>query len=385
MTEELAAAGALDHDDITQPTRPASLAEAAAHFRPFRSQFAARAFAVLPWLALGVAAVVEALVVLGGAGLDLILATGALAVALALRQMGAALNQFPQALAALAERAALRGAGVEARLALFLEASERRFNGRWALAFGVAGAAALAALFWPLNVGTLGEWGEALGRDPRAWLSLLFYAVVYALGFGGGWLVWRPLALALSLARLTRTFEFDLPLDHPDGAGGAGSLGELAWANAAFLVGPGLFFGGWALALSAFDPRSFVGLTEMKLLFGGLGAAGGLLALGLLLWPLWGVARHLRGRSAAVRARLIALDREIHALARQLLEQAENLDPAQGRALDDRLEFLRRVYARNQRATAWAVPGATLVKAMTLQVVTVGGLAAAILTTVLGR
>jgi hypothetical protein len=393
MTEEITAASASlpEHDMPTRPIRPATLAESAANFRPFRRRAMASLVAALPWLALGLAVFVEVVLVIIGAGFDLIFATGALAAALAFRSLNVSLKRFPQALAGLADRAALRlpGAegtgGVETRLALFLEESESRFNRRFALAFSLIGLAAMATIFWPFQIGSLGEWAAMLARDPRAWLSLLFYVVVYALGFFAGALAWRPVALAWCLARLGRVFEFDLALDHPDGYGGLASLGELALTNALIPAGPALFFGGWALALSAFDPRSFVGLNALKLLFAGLGVLGGLLAMLWLFWPLWGVGRAMRRRRAEVRGRLVALDREIHRLSRRLLENAEQLDPAEGRAQDDRLEFLRRVYARNRNAPAWPVPGWALAKVFALQLVPLAGLVVAIVTSLIGR
>ncbi len=393
MNEEItaASAGISEHDLPTRPIRPATLAESAASFRPFRRRFVAGLVAALPWLALGLAAFVEIVLVVIGAGFDLIFATGALAAALAFRSLNVSLRQFPQTMAGLSDRAALRlpGAegtgGVETRVALFLEESEGRFNRRLALAFGLIGAAAMAAIFWPFTVGTPGEWATMLLHDPRAWLSLLFYVVVYGLGFFAGSLAWRPVALAWCVARLGRVFDFDVALDHPDGCGGLASLGELALSSALIPAGPALFFGGWALALSAFDPRSFVGLNELKLLFAGLGVACGLLAVAGLFSPLWSVSRAMRRRRAEVRGRLIALDREIHRLSRRLLENAEQLDPAEGRAQDDRLEFLRRVYARNRRAPAWPLPGSALIKLFVLQLVPLAGLGVAIVTSLLGR
>ncbi len=84
MNEEItaASAGISEHDLPTRPIRPATLAESAASFRPFRRRFVAGLVAALPWLALGLAAFVEIVLVVIGAGFDLIFATGALAAAL---------------------------------------------------------------------------------------------------------------------------------------------------------------------------------------------------------------------------------------------------------------------------------------------------------------
>lgn len=389
MTVTSAATDTLANDAPRQTPKPATVAEAVARFRAFRRKPLASIFAALPWALLGLGVIVETLRVLtvSGARLDLMFASGTVAAALAVRLMGASLARFPRALAGLWERDLLsarddaeRGeAGTEARLVAFLDESEARLNHPLGLLCGFGGAVAMAVLFWPFQVGTLGDWAWALASEPRAWLGVLFYFVVYGLGFAAGYVIWRPIALAIRLARFGAVFDFDI-LDHPDGCGGLKPVGDLGLGIALIAAGPTLFFGGWALTLSAFPASSFVGLNELKLLFAGLAALWVCLSLAGFFWPLWGVSRAMRRRRAQMQARLESLDRQIHQLARSLLENAERLDLAEGRAQEEKLDFLRRVYLRNRRAPVWPFNTATLLILLALQLVPLAGLTAALLT-----
>ena len=64
---------------------------------------------------------------------------------------------------------------------------------------------------------------------------------------------------------------------------------------------------------------------------------------------------------------------------------ADQIDPAAGRAQEERLDFLRRVYARNRRAPEWPFGVGALLKLLALQVVPLAGLAAAMVSFVLQR
>ena len=391
MTVTIATTDMVANGAPTQPDRPATVAEAVAQFRPFRRRLPAGISAVLPWTSLGLGAVVEILLVVAGSGFDLMLATGAIAAALAARRTNSALSHFPRALAGLLDRGLLCARGAEgeaeARLVAFLAESDAWLNHRLALLFGLGGALVMAVLYWPFAIGTLGEWAEALVGDWRPWLSVLFYLVVYGLGFVAGYLLWRPVALASRLAAAGKVFDLDLSLDHPDGCGGVKPLGDLDLGLASILAGPGLFFGGWALALSAFEARNFVGLpvlagpgNELKLLFAGLAAACVVLSLVGFFWPSWGVGRAMRRHRAQVQVRLGLLDRQIHELARGLLENAERLEPAEGRAQEEKLDFLRRVHTRNRRVPVWPFDARSLLILLALQLVPLAGLAAAVVT-----
>lgn len=387
VTLTTAATDTLANDAPRRAPKPATVAEAVARFRAFRRKPLASIFAALPWALLGLGVIVEILLIMSGARLDPMFASGAVAAALAVRLMGASLARFPRALAGLWERDLLsardnaeRGeAGTESGLVAFLDESEARLNHPLGLLCGFGGAVAVAALFWPFQVGTLGDWALALASGPRAWLGVLFYLVVYGLGFAAGYVIWRPIALAIRVARFGAVFDFDI-LDHPDGCGGLKPLGDLGLGIASIAAGPALFSGGWALALSAFPDSSFVGLNALKLLFASFSALCVCLSLAGFYWPLWGVSRAMRRRRAQMQSRLESLDRQIHQLARSLLDNAERLDLAEGRAQEEKLDFLRRVYLRNRRAPVWPFNIASLLILFALQLVPLAGLAAALLT-----
>ncbi|MBI3362168.1 MAG: hypothetical protein HY023_13780, partial [Chloroflexi bacterium] len=57
----------------------------------------------------------------------------------------------------------------------------------------------------------------------------------------------------------------------------------------------------------------------------------------------------------------------------------ERLDPAEGRAQEEKLEFLRRVYARNRRVPVWPFTAVTLLELLALQLVPLAGIIAALI------
>ncbi|MBI3359546.1 MAG: hypothetical protein HY023_00360 [Chloroflexi bacterium] len=366
------------------PAPAATVAEALAQFRVFRSRPLANGFAALPWAMLGIAAALEIALALSGQPFDLMFAIGVLAAALSIGLMGTLFAQFPRALIDLRHRNLLRAreadgdAAAETRLVTFLAESEALLNHSLGLLFGLAGTIVVVAVFWPFGVGAPSEWAEALARYPSAWLGVLFYLVVYSLGFGAGYLIWRPVALAIRLAKSGEAFEFDLSLENPDGCGGLKPLGDLGLGIALILAGPAIFLGGWAFALSAHfvQPR---GLDGGRLPFAGLAALCAALALAGFFWPLWGVSRAMRRRRAQVRNQLDSLGRQIDQLAKSLLDNAERLDPAEGRAQEEKLEFLRRVYARNRRVPVWPFNAVTLLELLALQLVPLAGIIAVLI------
>jgi len=322
---------------------PDAIAVRLVAFRPIHGPALRVAALAMPWVVL--AAVAGLLI---APPRDPMFISGVLAAAVAGFLFQVLLNELPEILHKLWRRGVLApwpGAGPESEADLggtylaFIDRLDRYLNSRlsWACGLGIAGALFMS---FPARFSHGSAWWWHPLRwlvDPvtaGAWAYLGSVTLQLVLAFVLGLLLWRMAVIAVMVARLGSTFEFDLRLQHPDHSGGLRPLGDLCLTNALILSAPAIFLAGWLIVIPGFGADhnrygAYVPYYESLLVvvFG--------LAVVAFALPLYAVHRGMLRQRARLQEPLYELGARIDELTRTLLAEART-----GAA--DRLDQLRR-------------------------------------------
>jgi hypothetical protein len=203
--------------------------------------------------------------------------------------------------------------------------------------------------------------------------SIDFFAVIiqYPIGFIVGFMSWRMIVTGMEVWQLGRQFDLNPQLGHPDGCGGMEPLGGLCLWHALIVSIAGIHLGGWiaiGAVLGPSNPYGRVGWfwtpTYSVLLLVPLAYA-----LISFLAPVWRVHQVMVAKRAEVWHQLDQLGQKINLLQRELIEQAENLDPNQYERLSKNLEQMRRAHEQNKKFPVWPFNLATYLKFILSQLI----------------
>jgi len=85
--------------------------------------------------------------------------------------------------------------------------------------------------------------------------------------------------------------------------------------------------------------------------------------------PLGSIHSAMLRAKTRLQVELDQISQEIHHLGSNLLTKAEKLDPEQGKVLEEKMEFLKRVYARHSQIPTWPYRNAHLRGLISTQIV----------------
>jgi hypothetical protein len=191
----------------------------------------------------------------------------------------------------------------------------------------------------------------------RAGLRIAFDILDGLIGLIGGLILWRVMVVAVQIRALSRIFEFNVQLDHPDHCGGLRPLGDAClWI--AYVLSPLMFLiGGWILffllagSINLTPDRNQYLISSLQLL---LIPTVFLSLLGFFL-PL--VAIHGGMLRAKVRweIELNSIGVKIQETSKALLAKTGKLSVEHGEELEKTIDFLKRVYDRNSKMPTWPI------------------------------
>ncbi len=339
-------------------------------FRPVHGRPLRLAALVLPWVVL---AAVAALLI--APPRDPMFISGVLAAAVAGSLFQVLLNELPAILHKLWRRgvfAVRQRPGAESEEDLgaaylaFLDRLDRYLNSRlsWACGLGIAGALFMS---FPARFSR----GSGWWRDPLQWLVDAVTAGAWSylgsvtlqlvLAFVLGLLLWRMGVIAVMVARLGSTFDFDLRLQHPDHSGGLRPLGDLCLTNALILSAPAIFLAGWLIVIPGFGAdhnryAAYVPYYESLLVvvFG--------LAVVAFALPLYAVHHGMLRQRARLQEPLYELGARIDELSRALRAEARTGTADRLDQLRKEQDTLTQVYLATSDIPTWPFDRAILRK-----------------------
>ena len=184
---------------------------------------------------------------------------------------------------------------------------------------------------------------------------------------------WRVLMIARQLAKLGTKFEVNLQLNHPDGCGGMSPIGGLCLILTYCLIPFPLLVGIWLLFVNFLDPADLqlqsihvaYFLPTLQALIVPLVAID---FLGFFYPPI-SIHNSMIRAKYNLHARLDRISQQINVLHATLLTDAINIAPQDGRLLEEKIDFLKRVYNRFMPIPTWPYKGGHLISLTTAQLI----------------
>lgn len=225
---------------------------------------------------------------------------------------------------------------------------------------------------------------EGLLNHPGQWLIGVFFALLVLtwahyhwyeligesfIGFIIGIMAWRMIVTGVQVWQLGKKFDLTPQSGHPDKCGGFEPLGNLCLWNALIVTIPAVFLWGWIILGPGTQYGNFYTPQFSKLLL--VPVAWAMLSFFL---PLWSVHQIMIAKRAVVRQQLDQLSKSINHLAREMLAEADELEPEEGEKMAEKLELMRQIYQQNQHYPVWPFNLGIMVKFMTSQAVPILGL-----------
>ncbi len=323
-----------------------------------------------------------------GSGVDLLYLTGGLTVVASALFTRSLFEQYPQILLLIWRRKILCVKQEKAMLSLtklspratekvFLElikTAQEGMNNILGMVGGVIGTIVVGWMIWLLDQGMLQDTYLHLRNPFSIYGTILLMRLAFLVaGFVGGAIGWRIIVIADTISRLGRTFDFDLQINHPDECGGLRPIGDLC-LKLAYVISPlPLLLGSWLVFINFFDIRFLHMATEnieplsSTIVFLTIPVAA--LCLFSFFVPLGSIHTAMLRAQSRLQVELDSISQEIHQLSTSLLTEANSLVPQRGTSLEEKIEFLKRVYARNSQIPTWPYKNAHLWGLLSTQVV----------------
>jgi hypothetical protein len=254
----------------------------------------------------------------------------------------------------------------------FLNGVEYSLNHPGSYVLGIV-FAALGVIRFPYEMGGLTPFLTQLSQwQTTDQLEVVFEGLI---GFVLGLMAWRMVFTALQVSELDNRFDLNIKFEHPDAAGGLEPLGNLCLWNALILTIAGIFFGIWLIIGPRFpqyfdeNGRFFYNNLYYTLLLLPI-----IFAPICFLLPLWSVHRLMVDKAVALKRDLDNLGESIDRLGRELLTNADELDPEVAQKKIKSLELMQQLYKSNQNIPLWPLNLSLLTKFVTAEVVPLLGL-----------
>jgi len=304
-----------------------------------------------------------------GAGIDLLYLTGGLTVVVSVLLARTLFEQFPQVLLMISRRGVLclprqeayRGDQIQpldTRYLDFVQAAYERMNDWRESLCGIIGILLAGWIIWLLDNNILRDTYLNFRTPFSGYGAIVLIRLAFlAAGFVGGIIGWRILVVADAVAKLGKLFDFDLQINHPDGCGGLRPIGDLC-LKLAYAISPlPILLGAWLVFLSFLDLRYLhmdpgnIQPLVSTIVFLTIPVA--VLCLFIFFFPLGSIHTCMVMAGSRLQIELDEISQEIHQLSTKLLASANQLAPQEGTSLEEQIEFLKRVYARNSQIPTW--------------------------------
>ena len=299
-------------------------------------------------------------------GVDLLYLTAGLGSVVSMMFARTLFDQFPQTLLMLWRRKIFQlrqrtepsSQTIESSFLEFVRSIPDRLNSRIGIAFGVVGTIVIGWTIWLMDSGVLLDIYTGF-QTPFSWLGVMLFVRLTFLvtGFVGGIIGWHILVIADTVSKLGTTFGFDLQINHPDGCGGSGPIGDLC-LRLAYVISPlPIIIGLWLIFINFFDIRylrmapEYLDPLASTLVFLAIPVAA--ISMFSFFLPLGAVHTAMLREKTKLQIELDGISQEIHQLSSDLLSKANSLEPQQGVSLEEKIDFLKRVYTRNSQIPTW--------------------------------
>ena len=300
------------------------------------------------------------------AGVDLLYLTSGLGTVVSLMFARTLFDQFPQTLIMLWRRKIFQprqepgpsSQTIEISFLEFVHSIPSRLNSKIGIALGILGTIIIGWTLWLVDSSIILDI-YADFRTPFSWYGVMLFVRLSFLvtGFLGGILGWHILVIADTVSKLGKTFEFDLQINHPDGCGGLGPIGDLC-LRIAYVISPlPILIGLWLVFINFIDIRylrmapEYLDPLASTLVFLAIPIAA--ICVFSFFLPLGAVHTAMLREKSKLQIELDGISQEIHQLSSDLLSKANSLEPQQGVSLEEKIEFLKRVYTRNSQIPTW--------------------------------
>jgi len=330
---------------------------------------------VFKWLMDGIpVAVVAAMAVSIVAGwhsgaIDVLYLTGGLAMVVSVLLTRTLFEQFPQVLLMIWRRGVLclprqevySGEKIQSLDKIyvdFVQAAYERMNDWREALFGIFGVIVAGWTIWLLDNNILRETYLNFRTPFSVYGTIVLIRLAFLMaGFVGGIAGWRILIIADAVAKLGKIFDFDLQINHPDGCGGLRPIGDLCLKLAYALSPLPFLLGAWLVFLNFLDlrylrmnPANIEPLVSTIVL---LTIPIAVLCVFSFFFPLGSIHTCMLKAKSMLQIELDEISQEIHQLSTKLLVSANGLAPEEGTSMEEKIEFLKRVYARNSQIPTW--------------------------------
>lgn len=294
-------------------------------------------------------------------GVDLLYLTAGLGTVVSLIFARVLFEQFPQTLLMLWRRKVFQSrqkTSIENSFLEFVQSIPGRLNKKIGIVFGIFGIIIIGWTIWLVDSGILIDIYTDF-QTPFSWYGIMLFVRLAFLitGFIGGIIGWYILVIADTVSKLGKTFDFDLQINHPDGCGGLGPIGDLC-LRLAYVISPlPILIGVWLIFINFFDIRylrmapEYLNSLASTLVFLAVPVAA--ICMFSFFLPLGAVHTAMLREKSKLQIELDGISQEIHQLSSDLLSKANSLDPSQGVSLEEKIEFLKRVYMRNSQIPTW--------------------------------
>ena len=304
-----------------------------------------------------------------GAGIDLLYLTGGLTVVVSVLLARTLFEQFPQVLLMIWRRGVLclprqevySGDNIQSldRIYVdFIQAAYERMND-WRESFcGIIGVVVAGWTIWLLDNNILRETYLNFRTPFSVYGTIVLIRLAFLMaGFVGGIIGWRILVVADAVAKLGKIFDFDLQINHPDGCGGLRPIGDLC-LKLAYAISPlPILLGVWLVFLSFLDLRYLrmdpANIEPLVSTIVFLTIPVAVLCVFSFFFPLGSIHTCMLKAKSRLQIELDEISQEIHQLSTKLLVSANGLAPQEGTSVEEKIEFLKRVYARNSQIPTW--------------------------------
>jgi hypothetical protein len=304
-----------------------------------------------------------------GAGIDLLYLTGGLTVVVSVLLARTLFEQFPQVLLMIWRRGVLCLSPQEVYSADkiqsldriyvdFIQAAYERMNDWRESLCGIIGVVVAGWTIWLLDNNILQETYLNFRTPFSGYGTIVLIRLAFLMaGFVGGIIGWRILVVADAVAKLGKIFDFDLQINHPDGCGGLRPIGDLC-LKLAYAISPlPILLGVWLVFLSFLDLRYLrmdpANIEPLVSTIVFLTIPVAVLCVFSFFFPLGSIHTCMLKAKSRLQIELDEISQEIHQLSTKLLVSANGLAPQEGTSVEEKIEFLKRVYARNSQIPTW--------------------------------
>jgi len=349
-------------------------------------------FDVIPLAVVASTAIMTYAGVYSKTGVDLLYLTAGLGAVISMMFARTLFDQFPQTLLMLWRRKVFQlrqktepsSQTIESSFLEFVHSIPDRLNSRIGITSGIVGTIVIGWTIWLVDSGVLLDIYTGF-QTPFSWLGIMLFVRLTFLvtGFIGGIMGWYILIIADTVSKLGKTFDFDLQINHPDGCGGLGPIGDLC-LRLAYVISPlPIIIGLWLIFINFFDIRylrmapEYLDPLASTLVFLAIPVAA--ICMFSFFLPLGAVHTAMIREKSKLQIELDGISQEIHQLSSDLLSKANSLEPQQGVSLEEKIEFLKRVYTRNSQIPTWPYRSAHIWGLVSTQVIPAIGVISSII------